>query len=727
MKKIYWTLYLSLLLQSHLLWSKTLFTEMADEYANMTNCYDQKQVEEEFESLFRVIKKDILGDKPKFCEAYKNHSLNQQINGKSNEFDKFMKMLSLIPPSRKKERNPLSLEEMDHKRVFFEVAKMVAIKKHWSFVNEEERDKLYLKESCAQSQINKFPLTEQKYKSQYESKDFRPDLMVASLCEAQSLDDMLVSLDKDIVAETFLNLKQMFPQDYSKFTDYFCLEVMEKPNALSINFNSNSIKNTKDLIASSENFSQWMKDAFRTIASKEERAKNLELIQSASSKTVQQDQQKALTIGFQEKYKIIYEQKKPNEKAIDPSNPDFEIVKNSKNIYVAKKISDEATKKFKEKMEKNAKESFAKYIESIKNGEAQVPNVTFINKGKKIEFKMNKDKEDVLLASIESSLEGVNKTKAFTKKYHDSIEGQIFLEQMYKEYMNPADKDDMLYPGENPIFINAQGKYEKKEDPYLSAEVFKEEFDKYAAAIKPLKIGKYEVIAGQYGSFYVKKENGEYVTTFLKETEKSGNLSSEAYEPDEEEDERSIGYKDPKVVRDLREALSTNYQKSDKILQKMTKLSSDELAAIRLYTGNEYQSINSCLRKDDCAEVLGAKAKNLKNALSQLSEKDTTQVLYRGVSRLPDDLLEKLNKNEKVVVDKGFMSTSGDLKVASSFAGMYKEEKGIILMLKTKSCVGISAISFFQGEDEFLCPPGMKFQAKRIKDTNQYILEEVEK
>ena len=706
--------------------SESLFGGLTQDYSALTNCQNGKEIEEEFSKLFKVIKSDILGEKPKFCEAYKKHTLNKQINEQSNEFDKFMKMLSSLPANNKSERNPLSLEEMDHERIFFEVAKMVAIKKHWSFVNEAERDELYLKESCAQSQINKFPLTEQKYKSQYEGKDFKPNFMVESLCEAKSIDDILVSLDKDIVAETFLNLKQMFPRDYSKFTDYFCLKVMEKPNALSLNFNSNSIKNTKDLIVSSENFAQWMKDSFRTIASKEERAKNLELIRSASTKTVMQDQGKGLSTGLQEKYKNIYEQKKPNEKAIDPSNPDFEIVKNSKNMYVAKKISDEASKKFIEKIEKSSNEVFFKYIESIKNKEAQISNVTFITKGKKIEFKIDKDKEDALLASIESSFEGANKTKAFTKKYHDSIEGQIFLEQIYKEYMNPADKDDMLYPGENPIFINAQGKYEKKEEPYLSAEVFKKEYDKYAAYINPLKVGKYEVIAGQNGSFYVKKENGEYITTFLKEIDKSGNLSSEAYEPDEE-DEHSIGYKDPKVVRDLREALSTNYQKSNKILQKMTKLSSDELAAIRLYTGNEYQSINSCLRKDDCADTLEAKAKNLKSALSQLSEKDKTQVLYRGVSRLPDDLLEKLNKNEKIVVDKGFMSTSGDLEVASNFASMHKEEKGIILMLKTRSCVGISALSFFQGEDEFLCPPGLRFQAKRIKDTNQYVLEEVEK
>ena len=48
-------------------------------------------------------------------------------------------------------------------------------------------------------------------------------------------------------------------------------------------------------------------------------------------------------------------------------------------------------------------------------------------------------------------------------------------------------------------------------------------------------------------------------------------------------------------------------------------------------------------------------------------------------------------------------------------------------MIKSKNCVGISSFSHFKSEDEFICPPGLKFKATKVVGTNQYILEEVER
>lgn len=727
-------LLLCLLALPSLSWGESLFGGLTQDYAAMTNCQNGKEIEEEFSKLFKVIKSDILGGKPKFCEAYKEHSLNKQINESNNEFDQFMAMLNKIPGSKESHKNILSLEGMDHKDIFFEVVKMVAIRKHWAYVDEDKRDGLLLNNACASSQINKIPLPEKKYQAQFKMEGFTSDQIVESLCLARTMDQILFGIDKDIIAEAFLNLKQMFPRDYSKFTDYFCLEVMNLPEALVLNYNSNDIKNTKDLIASSEQFSKWLNESFRTIANKEERAKKLESINASAMKKAQTDQLKLISMGMQDKYKIVYDNKKPNEKAIIPESSDYEVIKNSQNIYIAKKISNKSSDEFNAKMEKNSKAIFESYIEKIKKGEMQIPNVTFSNfhKDKKIEFKVDKDKHAALVTAIDEAFEGFSESKNQKKKIDDSEAGQIALEYMYNQYLHPADKDDLLFPGDtNPVFINAQGKYEKREDDFTSGKYLKKAYEQQLEHIKPVKIGKYEVLPDQFGSFFVKKANGTYMQAYFSDKNK-GAGSGEAYE-EEEENEEMAQLKNPKAVNDLQNALNVNYQKADKTIIKMTQLSSEELAAIKSYTGSEYNLINGCLRKENCADVVTEKAKNLKNALSKLSEKEKPLVLYRGVGDLPDEILKNLNENKKVVLDKGFMSTSGNLKVASGFAGYSKTPEGeeisggIILMFKARSCVGISALSYFETEDEFLCPPGLTFKAKKIEGKNQYILEEVEK
>jgi hypothetical protein len=47
-------------------------------------------------------------------------------------------------------------------------------------------------------------------------------------------------------------------------------------------------------------------------------------------------------------------------------------------------------------------------------------------------------------------------------------------------------------------------------------------------------------------------------------------------------------------------------------------------------------------------------------------------------------------------------------------------------VIKSKSCVGISELSDSPTEDEYLCPPGMKFKIKKSAIKNVFELEEVE-
>ena len=173
----------------------------------------------------------------------------------------------------------------------------------------------------------------------------------------------------------------------------------------------------------------------------------------------------------------------------------------------------------------------------------------------------------------------------------------------------------------------------------------------------------------------------------------------------------------------LYDALKRDYQDRATVKKNISKLSPDEKADIFDYSRNSYVSINYCLRNANCNDGLKIKIKNILAGMEKIknSKNDDSHdlTLFRG-GNLPQALISELAKEPKgFLLDKGFMSTSGSVHTANVFGEN-------LLILKAKSCVGIANISD-QGEDEFLCPPNLKFNVRKLPGREgTYVVEEVD-
>lgn len=149
-----------------------------------------------------------------------------------------------------------------------------------------------------------------------------------------------------------------------------------------------------------------------------------------------------------------------------------------------------------------------------------------------------------------------------------------------------------------------------------------------------------------------------------------------------------------------------------------TFLSTEETDAIESYTGMISASINGCLRRSNCDEETTKKINLMISGLKKLkaaSKNKDSDLLFRGVASMPSFILsmmdEAITSGKAIALDKGFLSTTGIGKVAEGFAG--RDEGGLLFVIKSKSCVGISDIARVKNEDEFLCPPNIKFIINR--------------
>ncbi len=172
-------------------------------------------------------------------------------------------------------------------------------------------------------------------------------------------------------------------------------------------------------------------------------------------------------------------------------------------------------------------------------------------------------------------------------------------------------------------------------------------------------------------------------------------------------------------------------------------LTTEERGAIQNYTGSGYSSMNACLRNGTCIGNSKEQVTLAISAIVKLQKAKTVEdsrLLFRGTRAIPDtiklQLKEAIEKKKPVVLDKGFLSTSGHSSTAKGFAGAYEiknnklhgmVEDSTVYVIKSKKCVGISQLSNFdQSEDEFLCPPSSKFIPRKTKIEGVIELEEVE-
>lgn len=165
------------------------------------------------------------------------------------------------------------------------------------------------------------------------------------------------------------------------------------------------------------------------------------------------------------------------------------------------------------------------------------------------------------------------------------------------------------------------------------------------------------------------------------------------------------------------------------------KLSQIEYAAVRRYTGADYQDINDVLRKSGLAHTsqdLRDCINDITNALSTFQLKKSITV-YRGAGSAifgGQKTVDEINAMAKAgarLKDLGFMSTSASS--GAQFSGSYK----FIITVPAGTGRGayVAPLSHFKSENEFLIQRGTSFKiTKAVKSgsiTEVYLRVEPEK
>lgn len=171
--------------------------------------------------------------------------------------------------------------------------------------------------------------------------------------------------------------------------------------------------------------------------------------------------------------------------------------------------------------------------------------------------------------------------------------------------------------------------------------------------------------------------------------------------------------------------LSANFQLQGRQQTLQSLLSPDEVQSIKNYTDKSFAAYNTCLRDSKtCTDSTRWGVEKIKSALGKIknaSRNSNKDIYFRGAHSLPEPVLKKIrdgiSSKTPIVLDNAFLSTSGLASISKRFAGHFssKDVDGIIFVIKSRNCGGIASLSpVWDEEDEFLCPPAMKFI---IKDT----------
>jgi hypothetical protein len=177
------------------------------------------------------------------------------------------------------------------------------------------------------------------------------------------------------------------------------------------------------------------------------------------------------------------------------------------------------------------------------------------------------------------------------------------------------------------------------------------------------------------------------------------------------------------------------------------QLTDAELAAIKIYTVDDYKYINPAMAeipawmKAQIPEIAGAKSKDISDqgiqsatAEGQLHGKmakkglkrlpDVVGTVYRGEVHQPDKCLAKAQKGGELRYD-AFMSTSINPRTANDFVAQQQQKdptlKGLILTLEVvEKGKDIAALSYYQKESEVLFLPGQRFKILSVVDWGTY-------
>lgn len=157
---------------------------------------------------------------------------------------------------------------------------------------------------------------------------------------------------------------------------------------------------------------------------------------------------------------------------------------------------------------------------------------------------------------------------------------------------------------------------------------------------------------------------------------------------------------------------------------KQTKLSDDESDSLNVYAEAAFEEVNTALRAGDIDAIEPDFLRHIDNAIDK-SIIPNNAILFRGVDKDGiDSLLGKGASNivaknparlkNKVISDRGFVSTSLDSGIAADFSG----KAGIVMRIKVNKGqrgVFLGKISNVPKEAEVLLPRGIKFKITGVK------------
>lgn len=687
-------------------------------------------------TLFATVKNDILGTIPRFCRPEKYKQFQEQIDPDEEALSQFVDKLTKSKQGKlDKHKIDITNEKALDKQIL-EFSKIIILKKLWLSTPESDRYDLMISDRCASLGLNRFPIHE-KPKNQIVREGIKKQ--VENVCEAIHFAGIAPFLTKENLAELLLHLKTLYPESFPALVGNLCGSIAETDEAIFKN------SETKDYFLSDRplqtvaDFDEWLEQLFKESEETQFESGDLYsdpftmygLADAASMKKAYKDFQTQLG----EKFKKFSKGEPSPEGVIDPGNPYYILKQDNKGLYYYEKSAQmkELEVKQVEQTQKMQNEHVKLNIASLQN---TLKNEWLLGKGDLDPEKGVKMKNfpDFLLKKSKDGKfyyeMAPEKLAAVQKKIDEVLDGeekklksskvQKKLKEIYEVQEEFTPSGGVMMWGYPKVVKKEDGTYDFPSNNQKNLHEYAQLKVKAFAGPKQPNVPIIESYDANYVLIMTKNNEPKYVPM-----SKLG-IKSNINEP-------YVSYRTTTLLGD---EVKKNYQRVTTDYEKLKELDSDKKDAVVGYTGSDYYKLNSCLRKDSCTNEEKERVNSIiegLNAIRKNDPKNEAQVLFRGTKGLPQAVLDGLNSNAKnFVLDKGFMSTTGDINVAKTFSGyMPKHDpsnplKQALFIMKTKSCVGISPISQVKSEDEFLCPPGMKFNVKRQGEAFVYVLEEVQ-
>lgn len=733
------------------------FTLCGTSFANdQVNCAHELNENDAIYNLLATVKNDVLGTVPKFCREGAPQQLSEQVDSGEKELSEFVSKLKTLNSTSADTTRLNFSDEEEVQKVVFDTMKMMVLKKMWLQSSTDNQYSMIISNECESLGLNRFPLSEPSKKSEeaIESNKKLALKRAFNACQASTFYEIAPYLTKDVLAEGLLNLKNIYPKSFPRLVDSLCLDLSKNDDLIFKDDNYAEFSKGSVSINSAKEFSGWLKSIYSDISNKDSNDKKIMDQKDFISKAVEEAKESkykefsgnnkgasskdsgsasafsiTLSKDYQAKLKKKFDAFTTDGKTASFPEDDADgygeySIKLINGVYIIGDSEEKLKQEAQDKADALAAKNLAlnDFIQERKQSLEEVFEKAYAKNKKLKEVPDPEHKGFVIVKADDGSYYSrpTEKTISLVKilmKQEDKNLKMAETQGMYKKmYENQLANKDLSNASDSIIVLGTDGLYRKV---YKGADSENESHKKVLEEIGGH--GKSSIVPGDSSSIIIYKTgDGEYKSVDVIPTgadEYSGPFGKVSL--------RNVDF-------EINSYVVQKYQSKSADNSKLKNLTAKEVSEIQDYTANGYEQINKCLRKGNCPQEEKDKVNAIVSGLKKVknSSSNESQIFFRGTSQLPDFIQKSLDKeSDSFVLDKGFMSTTGDVGIAKKFSKKYSDDgkDSVVFIMKTKSCVGISTISHFgNGEDEFLCPPGMKFKARKKKDAQGvYILEEV--